>query len=161
MLVQLLVGRPNDWPSIHGSGTSETPLAGTATVETTEPARESSTLAGFGFGLEMTMRKSNRPLSSSAMFATGVGQYSQPMLEREDSASPHASAQNPLAPHAELHSLQFRPVVHARPFDAQTIDTSPSQRRVPGRQSTQVSSGSHASSHTVSLMRDAPSSPHW
>jgi len=81
-------------------------------------------------------------------------------LEWEASAAPHASAQYPSPPQVELHSSQVRPVIQAKPPGAQRMETLPSQRRVSGRQSTQRSVGSQASSHSVCDARERPSSPH-
>jgi hypothetical protein len=118
-------------------------------------------LAGTEFGLATTTRKSNSAEFSSDVFASAVGQYSQPTYERVDSASPHASAQYPVALQLEPHSAQSRPVTQPPPSGEQNIDTVPSQRREFGRQSTHPSAGSHALSHIISLVRLRPSSPHW
>ena len=158
-LSQVIPSQGNETSSIHGSRIWTAWPGGTFSRTTSRGPRVTVTSAVSRFGLVTTSRKSKSSPSSSRVFASGAGQYSQPTYERVCSAIAQASSQSPAAPHATSQSPQSRSTCQPDASSAHTIDTSPSQRCDPGTQVTHPSRGSQASGQTVSSVRVSRSAP--
>ena len=127
---------------------------------TVAPPRATWTVAACGDGLATTTRKSKVVDDSSAVLASGTGQYSQPTFDAERSASAHRSAQKPSLLQPTFQSAQSRPTPRPVPSALHTIDTVPSHCREPGTQVTHPSSGSHACGQVTGSRWVRPSAAH-